>query len=140
MDNCIFCKIAKGILPSTVLYEDDNYMAILDLFPASQGHALLIPKKHYVNMLDLPEGEGAEVYPLLSKLARSIKAATGCEGMNMLQNNGEIAGQVVFHSHIHLIPRNPEDGIKIAASAKKQAEPEAQALLAEKIRQALADA
>ena len=135
--DCIFCKIAKGELPSSKVYEDDDFIAILDLFPITKGHTLLIPKKHHVNIFDQPEDTGAKVYPVLAKLARAIKTATGAEGLNIMQNNGEVAGQVVFHSHIHLFPRSGDDGIKISATNKTKATDEYMADYVKKITGAL---
>lgn len=112
-DDCIFCKIANGDIPSKTIYEDDNYRVILDLGPAAKGHALILPKDHYDNLYDLPEEKAAEVLVLAKKMATKMTAALGCDGFNIVQNNGEIAGQTVFHFHMHLIPRYKDDGQKI---------------------------
>ena len=111
--NCIFCKIASGEIPSKTLYEDEDFRVILDLGPASKGHALILPKNHYANLYELPEETAGEVMKLAKKMAVQMTERLGCEGFNLVQNNGELAGQTVFHFHMHLIPRYREDGQKI---------------------------
>lgn len=120
--DCIFCKIVKNEMPSVKIYEDDTHIAFLDLFPASMGHTLLVPKKHYVNIFDAEAETETNVYSTLHKLAKAIQEATGCIGMNILQNNGAEAGQMVFHSHVHLVPRYNNDGVHIKADKKEKAE------------------
>ena len=110
-DNCIFCKIANGDISSKTLYEDDMFRVILDINPAAKGHALILPKKHFADIYELDQDTAGEVFVLAKRMAAVMKEALGCEGMNILQNNGEIAGQTVFHFHIHLIPRYKEDEI-----------------------------
>ncbi len=110
-DNCIFCKIANGDISSKTLYEDDMFWVILDINPAAKGHALILPKKHFADIYELDQDTAGEVFVLAKRMAAVMKEALGCEGMNILQNNGEIAGQTVFHFHIHLIPRYKEDEI-----------------------------
>lgn len=112
-DDCIFCKIANGEIPSKTLYEDEKYRVILDLGPATKGHALILPKDHYANLYELPEENAAEVMKLAKRMMAKMREKLGCEGFNLVQNNGEIAGQTVFHFHLHLIPRYPSDGQKI---------------------------
>ena len=92
-ENCIFCKIANGGIPSATLYEDEDFRVILDLGPATRGHALILPKEHYAK-----------------KMAAKMMEVLHCDGVNVVQNNGEAAGQTVFHFHIHLIPRYEGDG------------------------------
>lgn len=111
--NCIFCKIANGEIPSKTLYEDENFRVILDLGPASRGHALILPKDHYANLYELPDNTAGEVMKLARKMAVQMTERLGCEGFNLVQNNGELAGQTVFHFHMHLIPRYADDGQKI---------------------------
>ena len=111
--NCIFCKIANGEIPSKTLYEDEDFRVILDLWPASKGHALILPKNHYANLYELPEETAGEVMKLAKRMAAQMTERLGCEGFNLVQNNGELAGQTVFHFHMHLIPRYREDGQKI---------------------------
>lgn len=110
-ENCIFCKIANGEIPSATLYEDENFRVILDLGPASKGHALILPKDHYANLLELPEEKTAEAFILAKKMAVKMKEVLHCEGLNVVQNNGPTAGQTVFHFHIHLIPRYEGDQV-----------------------------
>ena len=109
--NCIFCKIASGEIPSATLYEDENFRVILDVGPASKGHALILPKDHYANINELPEEIVAKAFVLAKQMAARLTAALDCDGFNILQNNGETAGQTVFHFHIHLIPRYQNDHV-----------------------------
>lgn len=111
--NCIFCKIANGEIPSQTLYEDDNFRVILDLGPATKGHALILPKEHYANLFELPEETAGEVMKLAKRMAARMKERLGCDGLNLVQNNGDLAGQTVFHFHMHMIPRYQADGQKI---------------------------
>ena len=112
-DNCIFCKIANGEIPSKTLYEDEKFRVILDLGPAAKGHALILPKSHYADLYELPEDTAADAMILASKMAAWITDRLQCDGFNLMQNNGETAGQTVFHFHMHLIPRYRDDGQKI---------------------------
>lgn len=109
-DDCIFCKIAAGEIPSQTIYEDDSYRVILDLGPAAKGHALILPKEHYADIFELPEAKAGEVFKLARNMVVKMKAALKCDGFNIVQNNGEVAGQTVFHFHMHLIPRYADDG------------------------------
>lgn len=111
--NCIFCKIAKGEIPSNTIYEDDEFKVILDLAPATKGHALIIPKNHYADLFEIPEETVGNAMKLAKKMACIMKEKLCCDGFNIMQNNGEIAGQTVFHFHMHLIPRYQTDGQKI---------------------------
>lgn len=111
--DCIFCKIVRGELPADVLYEDDRFVVILDKFPATMGHVLLIPKGHIENVYELSDEYAEALMPLVAKVARALKANLPLEGLNVLQNNGAIAGQTVFHYHLHLIPRYSDDGMMI---------------------------
>ena len=105
MENCIFCKIANGEIPAATLYEDENFRVILDLGPASKGHALILPKSHAANIYELSDEMAAKAMILAKKMATAMTAALKCDGFNIVQNNGEVAGQTVFHFHMHLIPR-----------------------------------
>jgi len=109
-DNCIFCKLAAGDIPTNSLYEDDKFRVILDLAPATKGHALILPKDHFANLYEIPDETAGEVMRLAKKMAVVMTEKLGCDGFNLLQNNGEAAGQTVFHFHMHLIPRYAEDG------------------------------
>lgn len=109
-ENCIFCKIAGGEIPSNTLYEDEEFRVILDAAPATRGHALILPKSHAANIYELDEGLAARAFVLAKKMTKKITDKLGCEGFNIVQNNGERAGQTVFHFHMHLIPRYADDG------------------------------
>ena len=112
-DNCIFCKIANGEIPSTTLYEDEDFRVILDLGPATRGHALLLPKNHFANLFELDDETAQKAILVAKKMAGKMKDALGADGFNLVQNNGEAAGQTVFHFHMHLIPRYENDNAGI---------------------------
>lgn len=133
-DHCIFCKIVKGEIPSYTIYEDDDFKVILDAGPASRGHSLILPKNHYANLFELDDETAEKVLPLAKKLAARMKEVLGCDGINLLQNNGETAGQTVHHFHVHLIPRYEKDNNKsLLTWAQADISPEEM----EKIRQSL---
>lgn len=108
--NCIFCKISGGEIPSKTIYEDQEFRVILDISPAARGHALIIPKEHYANLYEMPEDAAGRVMILAKRLAGHMTDILKCDGFNIVQNNGEAAGQTVFHFHMHLIPRYIGDG------------------------------
>lgn len=108
-EDCLFCKIANGVFSSNTLYEDDDFRVIFDIAPVSKGHALILPKKHFDNIFDMDDEIIAKAYVLAKKMAGVMKDVLSCEGFNILQNNGEAAGQTVFHFHIHLVPRYSSD-------------------------------
>ncbi len=112
-DDCIFCKIANGEIPSKTLYEDEDFRVILDLSPATRGHALILPKDHAANLLELPDETAGKVLVLAKKIAGRMKDKLHCDGLNLVQNNGETAGQTVMHFHLHVIPRYEADGQNI---------------------------
>jgi len=112
-DNCIFCKIANGEIPSRTLYEDERFRVILDLGPAAKGHALILPKEHFDNLYELPDDWCSDVMKLAKKMAAQMTEKLHCDGFNLVQNNGTAAGQTVFHFHMHLIPRYDNDGQNI---------------------------
>lgn len=109
-DQCIFCKIIAGEIPSYTLYEDEKYKVILDVSPATRGHALILPKNHYANLYELPEEDAAEVIKLAKRMMIHMTDKLKCDGFNIVQNNGETAGQTIYHFHMHLIPRYENDG------------------------------
>lgn len=113
MGDCVFCNIANGIWGSATVYEDENFRAVLDIAPAAKGHVLLLPKKHMANLYEIDETVAKEALAIASRIAKAQKKALGCDGVNLLQNNEEAAGQSVFHLHIHLIPRYANDGVTI---------------------------
>ena len=117
MENCIFCKIANGEIPAATLYEDENFRVILDLGPASKGHALILPKSHAANIYELSDEMAAKAMILAKKMATAMTAALKCDGFNIVQNNGECAGQTVFHFHMHLIPRYKGDEVGLTWKA-----------------------
>lgn len=108
-DDCIFCKLANGVFPSATIYEDDDFRVILDLGPATKGHALILPKEHFDNLYELDDEVAQKIIPLAKKMATKMTDKLGCDGFNILQNNGETAGQTVFHYHMHLIPRYKDE-------------------------------
>lgn len=108
--DCIFCKIANGEIPSATLYEDDDFRVILDLGPATRGHSLILPKKHYASLFEMPEELAAKSICLAKKMLPAMKNGLKCDGIQLVQNNGEAAGQTVFHYHLHMIPAYKEEG------------------------------
>ena len=134
--NCIFCKIANGEIPAATLYEDDLFRVILDLGPASKGHALILPKNHFADLLALDEETSAKVLAVAAKVGAAMKKSLHCDGFNLVQNNGEAAGQTVFHFHMHIIPRY-EGGPRMVSWEPGQPTKEELAELAECIRQEL---
>lgn len=113
MDNCIFCKIISGDIPSAAIYEDDEFKAILDRFPSNPGHVLILPKKHYSDIFEIDEETAGRLFKLAVKVAKNMKEALGLEAMNLVQNNGSMAGQTVHHFHLHLIPRYKDDKVQV---------------------------
>ena len=113
MSDCIFRKIANGEIPSATLYEDEDFRVILDLGPASKGHALILPKAHAANIYEISDDMAAKAMILAKKMATKMTEALKCDGFNIVQNNGEPAGQTVFHFHMHLIPRYEGDQVGI---------------------------
>ena len=109
MENCIFCKIINGEIPSYKIYEDDDFLAFLDIAQTTKGHTLVIPKKHVVDVFEVDEDLMAKTYALVNKLAKQICTKLGANGVNLLNNNKEVAGQTVFHFHVHIIPRYDND-------------------------------
>ena len=112
-DDCIFCKLANGDIPTNTVYEDDDFRVFLDAAPATRGHCLIVPKDHFNDLEDLDDTTAAKVLPLARKIMKMLKDKLGWEGFNLVQNNRELAGQSVFHFHMHLIPRYKNDGQKI---------------------------
>ena len=132
-DNCIFCKIANGVIPSNTLYEDDLFKVILDLNPVTKGHALILPKNHFDDLLSIDEETGSKVLMVASKIATAMKKTLKCDGVNILQNNGEAAGQTVFHLHFHVIPRYVGDTVNLEWETGKPSDDELKTI-AEEIR------
>jgi len=126
--NCIFCKIVAFEIPAAVVYESESILAFLDVAPLSEGHLLVVPRAHCRHLYDLPAATCAEIGSVLPKLGRAVLDVTGAEGFNVLQNNGEAAGQVVDHVHVHLIPRRRGDGLGYRWNAGEYAAGRADAL------------
>ena len=136
MADCIFCKIIAGEIPSSKVYEDDRIVAFLDISQVTPGHTLVVPKQHFRNLLEMDADSASQLFARVPDIARKVMKATGAKGMNILNNNEEIAGQTVFHTHVHLAPRYEEtDGLQISFEAHEPDFP-ALAQLAEKIAQA----
>ena len=112
-NNCIFCKIANGEIPTRTVYENEQFRVILDNGPATEGHALVLPKDHYADLFEIPQETAAEAIKTAQTVARLLKDKLHADGLNIVQNNGETAGQTVHHFHIHVIPRYKNDGQKI---------------------------
>ncbi|MBF1006472.1 MAG: HIT family protein [Lachnospiraceae bacterium] len=112
-ENCIFCKLANGDIPTATVYEDEYLRAIMDAAPANKGHIIILPKSHAANIYELEDEYVSRAFVLAKKLAVALKKLTGCDGVNILQNNGEAAGQTVFHFHVHVIPRFKNDDCTI---------------------------
>jgi histidine triad (HIT) family protein len=130
-DDCIFCKLANGIIPTNTIYEDEDFRVILDAAPATKGHCLIIPKEHFDDLSQLDDKTGAKVLPLARKMMNLLKEKLSWDGFNVVQNNGELAGQTVFHFHMHLIPRYKGDGQEILWKPTEPAEGENEAVLNE---------
>ena len=103
-ESCTFCKIARKEAPASAVYEDEGVIAFMSIRPISVGHVLVVPKKHYENIFEIPEEEVANLYKVVKKLAHAVKKAVDAEGIRIVQNNGEAAGQIIFHMHVHIIP------------------------------------
>lgn len=114
MDNCIFCKIISGEIPSATVYEDDEFKVILDRFPGNIGHTLILPKKHYADIFEIDDETAGKLFTLAVRVAKNMKKVLNLEAMNLVQNNGIMAGQTVSHFHLHLIPRYKDDQVNVA--------------------------
>ena len=120
-DDCIFCKIIKGDIPSYTVYEDDDFKAFLDINPITNGHVLLVPKTHYKDLFEMPEEMIMKIYKTVLKINDKLKDKLDMEGLTLIQNNG--LGQDVKHYHLHLVPRYPHDDIKYLSNEKQLVEP-----------------
>lgn len=118
-NNCIFCKIAAGEIPSATVYEDQDFRVIMDINPASKGHCIILPKEHAANIYELSESTAGKIFVVAKRVATAMKEELNCEGINVLQNNGEAAGQTVFHVHMHLIPRYANDTVTMTWEHKE---------------------
>ncbi len=136
MSNCVFCKIVAGELPASKIYEDEKTLVFLSIGPINKGHALVIPKEHYKDCLDTPSELLAHLMQVAQKVARAVKLATGADGINFGINNGAAAGQLVFHTHLHIIPRFYNDGLH-SWPDKEYKDIEEQEAMAQKIKKEL---
>lgn len=118
-NNCVFCKIISGEFSSYTLYEDDDFKVIFDINPATYGHALLITKNHYKNLFELDDTVASKALVIAKKVATVLANELQCDGFNLLQNNEEIAGQTIFHFHIHLIPRYKNDNVSLVPATMR---------------------
>lgn len=131
MSDCLFCKIAAGEIGSATIFENNDFKVILDRYPSGCGHALILTKEHFDDLYQMDGETAGKLFALASVMAKALKQATGCEGMNILQNNGEAAGQTIRHFHLHLIPRYREDGFTLPWETKEYTEKELAELAAE---------
>jgi len=115
MDDCIFCRIINGEIPSYTIYQDDKTLAFLDIDPDTRGHTLVIPKKHARNIIDMEDTDIEAVFRTVKKVVGSMKVSLDLDGLNLVVNQGEVAGQVIHHFHCHIIPRYIDDGIKYSS-------------------------
>jgi histidine triad (HIT) family protein len=128
MSECIFCQIIRKEAPASIIYEDAQVAAFLSNRPVNVGHTLVVTKKHYANVYEVPEEEAAYLFKIAKRIAHAVKDATGVEGIRIVQNNGKDAGQVVFHLHVHIIPMKPqsqfrhENGLQVIELLEKDAE------------------
>ena len=132
-DNCIFCKLANGVYATNSIYEDDTFNVILDAAPANTGHALILPKEHYNDVFEIDEETLGKAMILAKKIAERQTEVLKCDGVNIIQNNKEAAGQSVLHYHLHVIPRFKGDNQKMLWTPK-DVEDEAQKEICEKLR------
>lgn len=119
--NCVFCKIVAGVIPSAKVYEDDQVLAFLDIAPFNFGHTVVIPKEHFQSYTVISPEYLSAMFAAAQKIAPAIMRVTGAEGFNLLLNNGTVAGQVVQHAHLHIIPRSIDDGFALPAAEKQYA-------------------
>ncbi len=139
-DSCVFCKIVAGEIPAAVVWDSPWAVAFLDINPAAPGHVLLVLREHYEQLTAVPGSLLSAALGELPKLAQAVISATGAQGLNLLQNNGRVAGQVIPHVHFHLIPRNEGDRVTVGWRQGTYETPEEMNRMAERIRAALAGA
>ena len=136
MNECLFCKIAKGEIPSSKIYEDEKFLAFLNIKPNNTGHTLIIPKDHYKNLYETPNEVLSAIAPLIKKIAVAVKNGVNADGINIIMNNDGAAGQIVPHAHFHVIPRFADDGLR-HWPGKSYSNKEEVAKIAEKIKNEL---
>ena len=135
MADCIFCKIANGEIPTNTIYEDNDFRVILDIAPANLGHCLILPKNHSANLYEMPAELVGKAHILAQKVAKAVKEATGCDGLNILQNNGEAAGQTVHHYHVHVVPRKNGDDVTMTFGSFPKPSDEEMTAIKDKIKE-----
>ena len=133
MNECVFCKIAKGEIPADKIYEDDNFFAFLDINPVNPGHVLVVPKNHYENIYSAPDEILCDIGSLVKKISIAVKQGVNADGINIIMNNESAAGQIVPHAHFHIIPRFTDDGYH-HWRGKPYANKEETSIMAEKLR------
>lgn len=135
-NDCIFCKIANGVIPSATVYEDDDFRVIPDMSPASRGHVLILPKVHFADICEAKEEVAAKLFPLAARVGKAMKKGLDASGFNVVQNNGASAGQTVFHLHVHVIPRY-DNGSSMITWTPEEAKQEELALIAKTLNDIL---
>lgn len=118
MDDCIFCKIIKGEIPCAKIYEDDSVFVFVDIAPVNPGHVLVVPKKHSLDIMDMEDEDVKKVFLVAKKISKAVMEAMDADGINVGMNNGNAAGQLVMHSHVHVMPRLKDDGLKLFVGQK----------------------
>jgi histidine triad (HIT) family protein len=133
MDDCLFCRIIAGKLPCHKIYEDENFISFLDINPVSEGHVLVLPKKHFATLLDVDQAVTGKYLPVVQKVAKRVCQALGVKDFNVVNANGRLAQQSVDHVHYHIVPRRPADGIDLWFHGRKETSQEELADLAKKL-------
>ncbi len=139
MSDCIFCRIVAGELPSQILYENDEFLVLFDAFPSGLGHTLVLPKAHHENIMVMDSDKCGRLFALAQQVGVALQTALDCPGVNVLQNNGACAGQTVFHTHVHVVPRYPNDHVRIGWDTCKPDQNQAEHL-AEQVRHLITQA
>jgi histidine triad (HIT) family protein len=121
-EDCIFCSIIRKEAPANFVYEDDRVVAFLSNRPVNEGHTLVVPKKHYENIYDIPEEDIAYLFKIVKRVAHAVRDAMAAEGIRIVQNNGWAAGQVIFHFHVHVIPLKPHEGFTHGRAYRDQSQ------------------
>ncbi len=140
MENCVFCRIVKGVAPASIVYSNEKVMALMDIQPVNQGHVLIIPKTHATYLSDLDEEIGSHMFKIAMRVSQALReSGVKCEGIDLFLADGEVAGQEIFHVHMHVIPRFKGDGFGIKFGSNYGARPERRELdsVAKKIKEKL---
>lgn len=135
---CPFCDIVSGKIKANILYEDDVCMAVMDIYPLADGHTLIVPKKHYENLLEIKDEDLKSIITMSKNVSKALNEALGSEGINIISNNGKAADQTISHATVHIVPRWKQDNIKMPSSRNSQfasmADPDDLVELAKKIK------